>query len=275
MNYKILKFSLILFLINSCIGVKDINLLQPNSNLELNEDGLVSRNIEKYKLQIDDIVSISIQSLDPEALKFLVGAGGNNAIQNNQMQQGGVIYGNQFYLTGNNINSDGNIKILGLGDFNIVGKTLEEAEKEITNKMSQTTYKNNISEIKLRLEGINFTVLGEVKNPGSKTIRRINVNLLDAIAASGDLEKLADRKNIIIIRQYPEGNKRVNIDITREDIQNSPYFWLQPNDYIIVNSRKEKMTGFGANNWVTDITQTLSLAVSAITVFLFIQNLSK
>jgi polysaccharide export outer membrane protein len=271
MNYKILKILLFVLFINSCIGVKDINYLQPNSNLELNEEGLVSRNIEKYKLQVDDIISVNLTSLDPDALKFLIG--GNQGQSQSQGQ--GQALGNAFYLTGNRIDGDGKLHVLGLGSFNVAGKTIEEAEKEIGQKLKQTTYKDNISEIKIRLEGINFTVLGEVKSPGAKTIRRINVNLLDAIAASGDLEKLADRKNIIIIRQYSEGNKRVNIDITREDIQNSPYFWLQPNDYIIVNSRKEKMTGFGANTWITDITQSLSLAVSSISLFLFIQNLSK
>lgn len=255
----------------SCIGLKDLKYLQPNSNLKLNEHGLVSKNIEKYRLQIDDIVSVNIRSLDPEAAKFLLG---QNIGEVQNQQQGGGQGGNRLYFNGYKINSDGKITILGLGEFLVLGKTVEEVEDDIRNKLNSTIYKDDITDVKVRMEGVNFTILGEVGSSGQKTIARVNVNLLDAIAASGDLNKLADRQNIIIIRQYPEGSKQVNVDITREDIQNSPYYWVQPNDFIIVNPRKEKITGLGGNSYVSDVTQVLTLAISAITMYLFFTNLN-
>ena len=68
---------------------------------------------------------------------------------------------------------------------------------------------------------------------------------------------------MIIHRKLPEGIKIAKIDLTREDVMNSPYYWLQNGDEILLSTRAKSLNGFGK-----DPLQTLTTGVSVITTAL-------
>ncbi len=273
MNFlqKLSIYLLIIFSLNSCITLKDLKYLQEDENLVLNQDGLIKENIEPYRLRIDDVVKIYIETSDPDANLLF---GPNNIQQNGSSttNSSNNNSGGGFYMNGLQIQYDGYINAYGLGQIQASGNTLDQLKKAIQQKLDKL-YQPGKAIARVYLEGINFTIMGEVQQPGNKTVQKYRLNLIEALAQSGDFTQLADRTNIHLIRQYPEGQKRVTLDITKENVMNSPYFYLHPNDIIIVDPRKEKVTGIGGGTTLGDVTQVLSITVQAITMYLFFKSL--
>ena len=100
-----------------------------------------------------------------------------------------------------------------------------------------------------------------------KTVPRATLSITDAIAENGGLDKQIDRKNVIVYRKYPEGIKKAQIDLTREDVQNSPYFWVQNGDTYMFNTRPRSFYGFGKEP-IQTLTTGISLVTTALSIYL-------
>jgi polysaccharide export outer membrane protein len=68
---------------------------------------------------------------------------------------------------------------------------------------------------------------------------------MEAIANAGDITITGDRKAVTIIRKSPTGVQMHDLDLTDINVMNSPYFYLQPNDYIYIKPLKQKNLGTG------------------------------
>jgi polysaccharide export outer membrane protein len=73
-------------------------------------------------------------------------------------------------------------------------------------------------------------------------ITKGNLNIFEAITAAGDLSNFGKRENILVIRENNGKREFGRIDITKPDVFNSPYYYLQQNDMIMVDMRKQKIT---------------------------------
>ena len=116
----------------------------------------------------------------------------------------------------------------------------------------------------MRILNFKFSVLGEVKNPGSHTIPSERVTLLEALANAGDLTIYGKRDNILVIREK-DGNKIYNrIDITKSDFINSEFYYLTQNDVVVVEPNKTRVnaSAFGPN--IGAIISATSLLISII-----------
>jgi polysaccharide export outer membrane protein len=112
-----------------------------------------------------------------------------------------------------------------------------------------------------------FTVLGEVNKEGVYNMPNEKVNILEAIGLAGGLSIYAKRKTITLIR---EGNGRrefARLDLTDPAVMNSPYYFLQQNDMIIVDPIKAKST---ANEQL--IIRNISLGSTIISTFAIIYS---
>jgi polysaccharide export outer membrane protein len=99
--------------------------------------------------------------------------------------------------------------------------------------------------VTVRLAGFKYTINGEVGSVGTKYLFQDHVNIMEAIANSGDITITGDRKSVTIIRQLPTGTEMHDIDLTDIKVMQSPYYNLQPNDYIYVKPLKQKTWGTG------------------------------
>ena len=95
---------------------------------------------------------------------------------------------------------------------------------------------------------------------------------MEAIAQNGGLNRTIDRKNVMLQRRYPEGIKTVKLDLTREDVMNSPYYWIQNGDIIYLNTRNKSFYGFGKDPLQT-LTTGVSLLTTAMSIYLLITRL--
>ena len=92
---------------------------------------------------------------------------------------------------------------------------------------------------------------------------------MEAIANAGDITDYGDRTDVVIVRQYPGGEKRHHIDLTTIDAVKSPYYFIQPNDLIIVNPLPQKALGLGTTGLQAFQTVTMILAFLSSTILLF------
>lgn len=235
--------------LSSCIPNKKVVYLQ-NKKLDpkLANDTLIPLNRVDYRLQSNDILLINFYSKAKEEVEkyYPLFARPDNILnaagRGNGQMMGGFGVGPDPYLTGYHVDRDGKIEINTLGRVQASGLTLTELKHAI-----EDLIKPDIKDIlvSVKLNGIRYTIQGEVKQVGSNILRQYEANLLEAIAAAGDLTINADRSHVLILRQYPEGVKIHELDITGRDFIKTDLFFLRPDDLIYVPPLKIRELGSG------------------------------
>ncbi len=247
----------------SCVPITDLIYLQ-NKNKSEATNAVNPVVVKPYRLQTNDVLSINIKAIDSKLVAIFnpvandAGATGQNS--------------ESLYFNGFTVDDHGNIRIPIIGDVNVLGYTIEETrikiEKELLN-----VYFNKEADIfvNVKLSGLRFTINGEVGAPGTKILFQEKVNVLEALANAGDITVVGDRKNVTIIRQYPHGTELHDIDLTDIKVMQSPYYYLQPNDYIYVKPLKQKTWGTGKTG-IESLSTIITLLSLATTTYLLLKN---
>ena len=165
-------------------------------------------------------------------------------------------------LYGYELNAKGELDLPTIGTFNLLGKTLNEAEEMIRNSTEKY-----FSEpfIKLNIIDFGITIMGEVNNPGKIQIFKSEGNLLEAIGMAGGFTEFANRKKVKVIRISEEKTNIFFLDLTNKSSLNEAHFFLQPNDIIsVIPMNKRFFT-------IDNLPLAISTVISAITLFLLIQ----
>lgn len=248
---KILKqtfaFFLLLALASSCIPNEKVIYLQNKDALpELGLDTLIELSRQDYRLQPNDILLINFYSREQSAVeKFYPLLLRTNALGSNNTRQGNGGGGQQnLYFTGYNVDKEGNVEINALGRVSAAGLTTDELKYKLEDLIKEQEGVNDIL-VNVKLDGIKYTIFGEVKSPGPQSLQQYEANVMEAIATSGDLTLNANRAHVQIIRQYPDGVRIHEIDVTRRDLLTSPLYFVQPNDIIYVPPLKIRELGTG------------------------------
>ena len=211
-------------------------------------------------IQNDDRLSIRVNTLEHEAsVPFNLEDSKSNSVNlTNTPNTNGNNSSNIGYL----VDEKGTIDFPVIGTISVAGFTIAQVKIFLKEKLS-IYLKDPI--INIQLLNFKVTVLGDVGSPGIKTFNSNRVTLLDAIGASSDLTLFGKRKNILLIRDF-QGVKTFNrIDITKADFVNSPYYYLDQNDVIYIESRKAKVDASALPNLGLIIS-----VVSFITTLLFL-----
>lgn len=238
----------------SCVPTKDLIYLQ---NKDKSENAVIAPVVSKpYRLQVNDIVSITIKTLDPKLAAIFTPS---------QSQAEGGIQGKSeqgLFFDGFTVDDHGNIRMPILGEVNVIGFTLEELRIKIEKKLLEEYFNKEANVfITVKLAGIRFTVNGEIAVPGIKTVYQEKLNLLEAIAYSGDITITGDRKAVTIMRQTPAGMEMHDIDLTDIKAVQSPYYYVQPNDYIYIKPLPQKSWGTGKTG-----IESLSTVITVLTL---------
>lgn len=266
---KIMRLkSLVLFLfsallLTSCVSRKQLVYLQ-KSDLQANA-AIKPVPIPEYRLQTNDIIAITIKALDPELVSvFNVSSGQANG---NAAQNRGDL---AAYYDGFTVNAQGNIRVPIIGEINVIGKTLNEVRLQVESELLEK-YFNKAANIfvNVKMAGMRFTINGEIGSPGTITIFQEKVSILEAVANSGDITITGDRKNVTIIRQYPYGTEMHTIDLTDIKAMESPYYYLQPNDYIYIKPLPQKTWGTGKTG-IESLGTIITLLSLATTTYLLL-----
>ena len=272
-THKVLFFLLIPLLLSSCISTKDVRYLQPNESLVINEEGLVPYNIPIYRVTKNDMLNLNIVTTPkgdaaqfystlnapPAAGVSAASGSGSAGVMSSVGGQGG---NSNFYFNGLKVDSKGDINIMGIGFVKAEGRTVEDITQEIQTRVNENFVEGK-SEVRLNTDGITYYILGDVETieiSGEKKAHKNTLTITEALSINGGLNRTVDRTNIKIHRKLPEGIKIAQIDLTREDVMNSPYYWVQNGDEIFLTTRSKNLNGLGK-----DPIQTLTTGVSVIT----------
>lgn len=263
---RIKFFGLLLFagvMLTSCVSRKKLIYLQSN------DDGatrmMKAVPTPEYRLQANDIISIKIKALKPELVAiFNISESTTNA---NSAQNRGE---EANYFEGFSVDDRGNIRIPIIGELNVMGMTLEEVRIKVEKELLENYFNKeaNIFVI-VKMAGLRFTINGEINAPGTKTMFQEKVNILEAIANMGDITITGDRKNVTVIRQYPYGTEMHDIDLTDIKVMESPYYYLQPNDYIYIKPLPQKTWGTGKTG-IESLGTIVTLLSLATTTYLLL-----
>ncbi|MEQ8241278.1 MAG: polysaccharide biosynthesis/export family protein [Cyclobacteriaceae bacterium] len=252
--------------ITSCIPNKAIIYLQ-NEETKFNNDSLIAENYEQYKLQAGDNLKIDVVSSNPDLTKVFSVTGMGNAA----MQQG-VQGGNDVnYLSGYPIDIYGRIEIPLVGKLVVEGLTLPEAEILITKEIQKYVKDAFIT---VRLSGVRFTAIGEFNSPGVYSALLSRLTIMQAIAQAGDLTDLANRKELLLIRHEPGGNKTYEIDLTSRSLLQSPHYFIHPGDVLYLKPLPIRQIGGGVGvTGLQTFTSALSIISTTLVLFLTLNNL--
>ena len=246
----------------SCIPTQDLIYLQKKgaSGTETSISAVVAK---PYRLQTNDILSINIKANDPKLV----------AIFSVSDQAGGTAKSESgLYFDGFTVDDHGNIRIPILGEVNVIGFTLDEVRIKIEKQLLADYFKPEANIfVTVKLAGFRYTINGEVGSTGTKVLFQDHVTILEAIANSGDITITGNRRAVTLIRQLATGTEMHDMDLTDINVMQSPYFYLQPNDYIYVKPLKQKTWGTGKTG-IESVGTIITLLSLATTVYLLLKK---
>jgi polysaccharide export outer membrane protein len=264
---KLNPLSFIVFLLLagsvSCTSYKKVPYLQTRGNDEVvTTVSLAKENTVRF--QPDDVLAIVINVTGESS----VASNYNLPMQPTATTYSGDLgseinsgVGRQTYL----VNKAGRIDFPVLGSINVEGYTQAELEQYL--KESLRRYLKADPIVTIRLMNFNISVLGEVNRPGTYSIGKDHINIMEALALAGDMSIYGKRDDVKLIRSLPNGEtKIITLDISDARIISSPYYYLHQNDeiYVVPNKTKAKQAGVGAE---TNIYLSLgSILLSAATL---------
>lgn len=261
---KLLLFLLVTIglIFTSCVPTKDLIYLQ-NKDVSDTNTAITPIVLKPYRLQANDVVSITIKASDPKLVAMFSTT--EQTSQNIKSDLG-------LYFEGYTVDAHGNIRIPVLGELNVIGFTLDEVRLKVEKRLLDE-YFNKAANIfvSIKLAGLRYTINGEITTPGSKTLYQEKLTILEAIANSGDITITGDRKKVTIIRQFSHGTELHDIDLTDIKAMQSPYYYIQPNDYIYIKPLKQKTWGTGKTG-IESIGTIITLVSLGTTIFLLLKK---
>lgn len=242
-------------LLTSCIPHKDIVYLQDKGVDSLQ---VMVEQQKPYRVQINDILNIRIKVLDQDNVSIFnpIGEGNLNASASERA-----------YFDGFTVDTHGSIRIPELGMLNVLGYTTSEIEERIKERLLSEQFKETANIfITVKLSGLRYSAMGEVGSPGTQILFQERVNIFQAIANVGEIPVTGNRHDVMIIRQYPQGQQIHHLDLTDVNVMQSPYYYIQPNDMIYVKPLKQKSWGTGTTGreTLTALVSVLSLVTTTI-----------
>lgn len=260
-NPRIYLLLLLCVVITSCVPTKDLIYLQNKSSAS--NASISSSNIKPYRLQTNDVLTVTIKAIDPKLVEIF---------SNSNTQSSNAFNEQSSYFLGYTVDDHGNIRLPILGEINVLGFTVDEVRQKIEKKLNEQYFKTEAGIfVTVKLSGFRYTINGEVGVTGTKVLYQEKVNMMEAIANAGDISVTGDRKDVKVIRRYPEGNETFSIDLTDANAVNSPCYYLQPNDYIYVKPLKQKTWGTGKTG-IESMTTIITALSLATTIYLLLKN---
>lgn len=237
MKYKLMLCVLAVVLsFTGCIPTKKTTYLQ---EAETVTDSIIEiQRLQKpYRIQVNDLLSIRVKALDQELVGMFNPIGEANP---------GATGEESMYYDGFTVDQHGNIRVPTLGQINVLGYTVEEVQEKVEQELLDQYFKEEANIfVTVKLAGIRYTTLGEIGS-GSQVIYKEQVTIMEAVANAGGIDEFGDMTDVKIIRQYPGGGEKIHsIDLTSISATKSPYYYIQPNDLILVNPLPQKALGLG------------------------------
>ncbi|PXX28354.1 polysaccharide export outer membrane protein [Arenibacter sp. ARW7G5Y1] len=249
MGFRALIFGISILMFSSCATKKEVVYFQNASGFET----IVSDNSNVNRFKVDDVVSINVSTLDPQAsVPFNIFKGS---------QEGGMRPEQLDYI----IDKNGEIDFPVLGPIKLLGLSPSEAKLLLTERLKDYL-KDPI--INIRLKNFSVTVLGAVNRPGTYPVNGEQITILEALGLAGDLNIKGLRDNVMVIRDFNGTKVYTRIDLTAKEALNSPVYYLTQNDVVYVEPNKSLITASSLDNRATIAISIASVLITSSVLLL-------
>ncbi len=251
-----LIFSLTTFL-SSCTTYKQLQYLQG----DIDSSKYSKFNVPEQKVQKGDQISVAVFS-DNAAASAMFNTGSIPSTVADMSQAS--LPGSGVSSAGNvyEVDNEGMIFFPQIGKLYVEGQTKEGLTKLLNNQLKDKFLTNPYYVI--RFINLKITVFGDVNSPGVYPLTRANTNIFEALTLAGDMTFFGKRDNILVIREKDGKRVFARIDVTKPDVFNSPYYYLQQNDIVFVDMRKGKVNS-ADQSWMRNVSLGMGL-LSALTI---------
>ncbi|MCO4293642.1 polysaccharide biosynthesis/export family protein [Solitalea sp. MAHUQ-68] len=180
------------------------------------------------KVQANDILSIEISSLSPEATEMFnpkSAAGNANSLELRQIDG---------YL----VDKTGNVELPIIGTIKVDGLTTDEVSDLVKSRLT-----NYLKDPTVKVKFLNFkiSVMGEVARPNVYNIANEKVTITEALSMAGDVTIYGLRENVLLIREENGVRQFARINLNKTDVFTSPYYYLHKGDVIYVEPGPRKV----------------------------------
>lgn len=156
------------------------------------------------------------------------------------------------------VSEKGTINFPILGQLSVVGITQDSLKHYLEQRLKEDGYVID-PVVTTKLMNFRVTVVGEVRAPQQIHVPGTRLTILEALAICGDITDYGQRENVVIMRDENGQKTLGEVDLTKKEMLDSPYYYLHNNDvvYIEPNNRRKRMSDRN-----DDIPRYISMAVS-------------
>ncbi|MBO7458630.1 MAG: polysaccharide biosynthesis/export family protein [Paludibacteraceae bacterium] len=262
---NILCLAAIGVLLASCVTARKVNYMQkPDKYIPSYTDTL---SYEDYELRIGDRLYVFVYSLD-EKITQMYNAGGTNA---SQMRQNAGSVGGSYDLYTYLIDDDGYIDFPTVGKVFVKGMTTRDVKHKLEEELGKLLHElPGYSTISVEVNIVNrtFSIIGV--QSGRYTINKEKMTIFEALAMAGDLGEFNSRKEIKLVREKNGVTTIKTFDARTEDLVNSEYYYIEPNDILYI--RYIPGYSFGINSASTALGVTAATISFGVFVYSIVQT---
>lgn len=137
------------------------------------------------------------------------------------------------------VNERGTIDFPLLGELSVVGITYDSLARYIEKRLVSEDYVFDPT-VTVSLMNFRVTVVGEVNEPQQIRVEGNRLTIFEALAICGDITDYGQRENLTVVRTKDGVQEVGEIDLTKKEALESPYYYLQNNDIVYVEPTERK-----------------------------------
>ncbi|WP_319480775.1 polysaccharide biosynthesis/export family protein [uncultured Draconibacterium sp.] len=230
-----------------------------NEKKDLNTYYDIPKSVPDHRIQPFDNLYLSVLTLDPEVNKLFNPSLEGSGIASGTQQ----MYGSPSsqYINGYMVSEDGTINLPIMGEINLQGLTLREAQVRLKERASEY-----LKEPTVQVKFLNYKVniLGEVLNPGIYYNYEGTITLLDALSMANGITTFANIEDVVVKRSDKQDRiETINVNLKDNSIYASKAYYLQPNDVVYIPPSKLKRRSERSDTY-SQILSTISTLVVAL-----------
>jgi polysaccharide biosynthesis/export protein len=207
--------------------------------------------IPELLIQKNDLLAVQIYSLSTEPKA--------DALYNLPEAATGGQAGYQVDLQGNIIHHR-------LGAIHAEGLTRNQLAEEIKKRLTEPVELLKTPTIIVKLLNFKVNMLGQVGREGPVSVTGDRMTILEAIAMAGGITDYGKRDSVKVYRENNGQREAGVIDLSSNNIFDSPYFNLMQNDVVIVGQTKQHMKEQDQQRAFQKVTMGLTLVAAAATL---------
>jgi polysaccharide export outer membrane protein len=207
-----------------------------------------------------DQITVVVNSKNPELAIQFNSSSNYNALTGSVVSNG---VGSEHSIQVLTVDNEGYINMPIIGRVECAGLTREELAHKIEELIREGGYIQDPN-VNVRFATLTLSVVGEVNRPGRYDIIKDKLTIFEALALAGDMTIYGKRDDVLVVREIEGKSIVTTLDLRSPEVFNSPCYYLEQNDVVIVNPNKYKAATSEINQnrsfWISLASTAISLA---------------